>query len=261
MICRHFRNGQRLNVADLNEITVLIDRTEAEFSEVALNSWRPGLVGPPHRHEEKDQLFYIVAGEGTVEIEGHSFHVRPGALVYVPASLNHRTIVIGDEALEYLLFNFFLSEEKEGHGSFAEHIEKVKAIRKRQAESGRADVEATPQTRRQATHAPVFLKNLTKGELYDHGGNRTRLLLARSQTARCEAALVSWPVNAHGPTVISPEKEQVFFVLNGEGTIEISGEKAQVKPGQMIFVPRNAPHTIETSAKPLEYLSVSTFTL
>jgi quercetin dioxygenase-like cupin family protein len=66
MICKYYRDGIKLNVADLNEITVLIDRSETELTEVALNSWWPGLDGPPHRHEQKEQIFYVISGRGTV---------------------------------------------------------------------------------------------------------------------------------------------------------------------------------------------------
>ena len=61
MINRYRKDGQKLDVAGLNEITVLIDRTESELTEVALNEWRSGLEGPPHSHAEKDQIFYIVS--------------------------------------------------------------------------------------------------------------------------------------------------------------------------------------------------------
>jgi len=47
MICRNYHTGQKLDVAGLNEITVLIDRSETQLTEVGWNSWRKGLEGPP----------------------------------------------------------------------------------------------------------------------------------------------------------------------------------------------------------------------
>ena len=37
MINRHFKNGQKLDVAGLNQMIVLLDRSETEMTEVALN--------------------------------------------------------------------------------------------------------------------------------------------------------------------------------------------------------------------------------
>ena len=40
MIHRYYKEGQKLDVAGLNQITVLLDRTETELTEIALNEWR-----------------------------------------------------------------------------------------------------------------------------------------------------------------------------------------------------------------------------
>ena len=138
MICRHFKQGQKLNVADLNEITVLIDRSETELTEVALNSWKAGLDGPPHFHDQKEQLFFITQGNGVVKIGDAAYSAAVGDLFYVPAGVVHQTVTGDGLPLEYLLFNAFLSEDKEGHASFADHIEKVKATRKLQAQTQQA---------------------------------------------------------------------------------------------------------------------------
>ena len=129
-----------MDVAGLNQIIVLLDRSETEKTEVALNIWPPSLDGPPHKHDEKEQIFYFTSGKGKVKIGSESFNVETGNLAHLPAGVVHQTIVTGDEPLCYMLFNVFITDEKEGHASFAEHIEKVKNIRKKQAESGESAV-------------------------------------------------------------------------------------------------------------------------
>ena len=126
MLHKYYKDGQQLDVAGLNKITVLIDRSESELSEIGFNEWRPRLDGPPHKHGDKDQVFYITSGIGKVKL-GDSVHaVKEGCCVYVPAGLIHQTITTGDEPLGYILFNIFNSpESKEGHGTFAEHIENL----------------------------------------------------------------------------------------------------------------------------------------
>ncbi|MBM4144343.1 MAG: hypothetical protein FJ225_12235 [Lentisphaerae bacterium] len=61
MIHKRYDEGERLDVAGLNEITVLIDRSLTARTEVGLNSWVPGQDGPPHRHEAKEQIFFVTA--------------------------------------------------------------------------------------------------------------------------------------------------------------------------------------------------------
>jgi quercetin dioxygenase-like cupin family protein len=134
MICRRYDEGPRLDVAGLNEIVVVLDRSETARTEIGLETWRAGLVGPRHRHDQKEQVFFVTAGRGRVTVGGETRHVRRGDVIFVPAGVEHQTIAAPDEPLEYLLYNAFLSEDKEGHATFAEHIEKVKATRRDQAD-------------------------------------------------------------------------------------------------------------------------------
>jgi len=64
MLHKHFTEGQELDVAGLNKIIVLIDRSETELTEIGLNEWRPKLDGPPHKHGDKVQVFYFTSGVG-----------------------------------------------------------------------------------------------------------------------------------------------------------------------------------------------------
>lgn len=256
MIHRYYKEGQKLDVAGLNQITVLIDRTETELTEVALNEWRPGLDGPPHIHAEKDQLFYIVSGEGKIVLGEETKYVKPGCLIYVPAGMVHRSITTSDEPLGYILFNVFNSVDKEGHATFAEHIDKVKAIRKEQAERGISDVLGAERTAN--TVKPVkFYRNIMDGKKYDFGSNFTYLLLDRNETNRLEFVVVQWPPHSKGALVAHKEKEQTFYILSGEGKVTIGKETEEVVPGDIIFVPRNVAHTTEAGNNELRYLCLN----
>lgn len=134
MICRRYNEGQRLDVAGLNQIVVVIDRSETARTEVGLNTWRAGLAGPRHAHAEKEQTFLVTAGAGWVIVGQEKRRVGEGDVVFVPAGAEHQTIAADDQPLEYLLYNAFLTETREGHRTFAEHIEKVKATRRAQAD-------------------------------------------------------------------------------------------------------------------------------
>jgi uncharacterized cupin superfamily protein len=56
-------------------------------------------------------------------------------------------------------------------------------------------------------------------------------------------------------------QEEMFVILDGEGTLRVAGELLPVRTGDVIFVPPGAeyPHQlINTSDGPLRYLSIST---
>ncbi len=258
MIHRQLHEGQKLNVADLNEMNVLIDRTETELTEVALNIWRAGLVGPPHSHDQKEQAFFVTTGKGIIKAGNQTFAVKPGNLIYIPLGLEHQTIADPAEALQYVLFNIFNRNEKEGHSSFAEHIEKVKDIRRQQADSGRAQVSDAERSV-ECIRPAKYIADIDKGKKFDFGSNFTRLLLDRTETSGFEVVVVIWPAGNKGAVVAHKEKEQTFFILSGRGIITVGEEQAVVKPGDIVFVPRNTPHTTEATGVELSYLCLNSY--
>ena len=56
-------------------------------------------------------------------------------------------------------------------------------------------------------------------------------------------------------------QEEMFIVLEGEGTLRVAGEQMPIRSGDVIFIPPGPayPHQIiNTSDAPLKYLSIST---
>ncbi|MEP7156423.1 MAG: cupin domain-containing protein [Betaproteobacteria bacterium] len=57
------------------------------------------------------------------------------------------------------------------------------------------------------------------------------------------------------------EEEEMFIVLEGEGTLRVAGEMLPIREGDIMFIPPGPeyPHQIlNTSDKPLKFLSIST---
>jgi mannose-6-phosphate isomerase-like protein (cupin superfamily) len=65
-------------VADVNDYHVKIAKIEGEFI--------------PHRHEDTDELFLVLKGELTLELEDESVRLREGDLYVVPRGVEHRPI-------------------------------------------------------------------------------------------------------------------------------------------------------------------------
>lgn len=245
MINRFYKDGEKLDVAGLNEITVLIDRSETDHTEVGLNKWRPNLDGPPHKHNDKDQVFYITSGEGIVKLGKDAFEVNSGSLAYVPAGLVHQTITTSDESLCYLLFNVFNKEGKEGHLSFADHIEKVKLIRKQQAESGSAGSDGNEDQITQILPSKFFRDIKTEINSLSESGEKK--LLNENETQRFEFSLIKNNCDESGEDLYSGENEITLFIISGEGDISISKEKDNIKPGSVVFIPKQSNYSLAIS--------------
>lgn len=255
MIHRYYTEGEKLDVAGLNVVTVLIDRSETELTEIGHNCWRPRLDGPPHKHNDKDQIFYITSGVGKVKLGNEIYDVKEGNVAYVPAGLVHQTITTGDDPLCYMLYNIFNNPNKEGHQSFKDHIEKVKQIRKQQAESGKADVDGEIEL--DEIKAPKFIDNIYDAGKNEIGEVSTITLLNKNETNRCELDLVKLSIGDKVETNEAKEKEKTLFVLKGKGKITIGDETAEVKAGDVLFVSRNLPQTYFAETGELVYLSMS----
>ncbi len=252
MICRNYKEGQKLDVAGLYEVTVIIDRSETELTEIGINLWRENFKGPPHKHEKKEQVFYVIKGNRSIKVGSNTYAVEPGNIVYII----HQTITETKEPLTSFLYNAFENSNKEGHASFADHINKVKETRKAQAE--KANNEGYPLASEENTHLEKLIFSLDQNKKYDFGSNLTYLLLDRSESERVELTLVIWPEYQEGAHVTHKEIEQTFFILVGEGNVQVGEESQKVKPGDVVFIPRNTAHTTKTFSKELPYLCFNT---
>jgi len=252
MIHRNYKEGQKLDVAGLNQITVLLDRSETGLTEIGINEWK--LDGPPHKHNDKDQIFYILSGNGVIKLGDEEHEVKPGYLIYVPAGLVHQSITKGSEPLCYVLYNVFNDSQKEGHSTFAEHIEKVKKIRKQQAETGNAEVDES------GTISQIYpskvIPDIYTGVDIQSGSQVIILHLCRNETNRCELSFFRCQPGHTGERRTDHDREQTFFVINGEGDISVDNEKVKVKTGDLVFVPTGVSYRVDTEESALEYLSL-----
>jgi uncharacterized cupin superfamily protein len=105
----------------------------------------------------------------------------------------------------------------------------------------------------------VPTKRLLREPLYDSTGTR----LAQGTVAHKLGA--SFDTLAPGkrgcPYHLHHAQEEMFVVLEGEGTLRVAGELLPLRAGDVVFIPAGPeyPHQIiNTSAAPLKYLSIST---
>jgi uncharacterized cupin superfamily protein len=105
----------------------------------------------------------------------------------------------------------------------------------------------------------VPLKHDTRPPLYDSMGARlaegTAALKLGASVDTVAPGMRSCPYHFHYA------QEEMFIVLEGEGTLRVAGEMLPIRAGDVMFIPPGPdyPHQIiNTSAAPLRYLSIST---
>ena len=103
------------------------------------------------------------------------------------------------------------------------------------------------------------MDSFVRDPLYDSKGAR----LARGTAARKLGASVDVvaPGKVTCPYHLHHAQEEMFVVLEGEGTLRVAGEMLPLHTGDVVFIPAGPdyPHQIvNSSTRPLKYLSIST---
>ena len=76
---------KNLNTQEIRSIPLFAhDEFQADLVVVP-----PGRNITPHTHAQEDELFDVVEGTGTFEVDGRSFAGGPGRCVFVPAGTPH----------------------------------------------------------------------------------------------------------------------------------------------------------------------------
>lgn len=84
-------------------------RSQAQASEVFFVVLAPGEAPPMHQHDDTEQIFLILQGQGRLEIgqPSQSFTVQPGDTVRIPVSTPHRIQNEGQSPLRYFAVDCF----------------------------------------------------------------------------------------------------------------------------------------------------------
>jgi mannose-6-phosphate isomerase-like protein (cupin superfamily) len=88
------------------------------------------------------------------------------------------------------------------------------------------------------------------------------LVYDRAQARHSEVFLVGLEPGEAPPLHVHDDTEQVFYILEGRGTLTIGADRrtAPVKPGDVVHIPPATPHSIKADGgQPLRYLSVDCF--
>ena len=103
---------------------LVMDRAEAATSEVFVVVLKPGQAPPLHKHDDTEQLFYVLEGEGTLTIgqDSESYPVKTGDLVRIPPSTLHTIKAEGGRPLRYLAIDCFTAGRPDEEPTWDDHV-------------------------------------------------------------------------------------------------------------------------------------------
>ena len=103
---------------------LVVDRAESQTSEVFVVVLEPGQAPPLHQHDDTEQVFYILAGEGVLSIglEKEQHPVQPGDVVRIPPETLHSIRCKGGQPLRYLAVDCFLGGRPSGEPTWDSHV-------------------------------------------------------------------------------------------------------------------------------------------
>jgi len=106
----------------VNELVV--DRSECRTSEVFIVVLEPGEAPPLHKHDDTEQIFYVLEGSGVLAIgaEQKEMPVAPGDVVRIPVSTLHRIKAVGATPLRYVAVDCFPGGRPAAEPTWEAHV-------------------------------------------------------------------------------------------------------------------------------------------
>ncbi len=105
---------------------LVMDRSEATASEVFIVELAPGEATPAHRHDDTEQIFYVLEGRGYVEInQADVYPMHPGNVVRIPPRTVHRIQALNDQSLRYLAVDCFPDGRPDAEPTWDDHVRAV----------------------------------------------------------------------------------------------------------------------------------------
>ena len=103
---------------------LVMDRSHAGCSEVFVVVLEPGEAPPRHKHDDTEQIFYVLAGAGRLEIDDppSEHFVGAGDVVRIPVGVFHRIHCLGDSPLRYLAIDCFPGGRPHAEPTWDAHV-------------------------------------------------------------------------------------------------------------------------------------------
>jgi mannose-6-phosphate isomerase-like protein (cupin superfamily) len=79
---------------------------------VSFAKLQPSLSYEPHRHDDHEEVYYIINGTGKIKIGNEEARLRDGDIIYIPENTTHSIINDGEEMIDFLAFGGYTGKQK-----------------------------------------------------------------------------------------------------------------------------------------------------
>jgi uncharacterized cupin superfamily protein len=194
---------------------------------------------PAHVHGEAEEIFYVLSGSGLTWMDEQAYEIRAGDCIVYKNFHEAHTIRGGDDGLDVLAFGAreYLSAGELPRGRSMWSITGYIEIQDGHPWDREPElVWPEPEAER-----PSTIVNVADVEPDVRGGRRRRYLGAAAKSRwtglthiECETGVISGPPHVHSA------EEELFVVLEGEGTLELFGDEPEthaVRKGSVVARP------------------------
>jgi mannose-6-phosphate isomerase-like protein (cupin superfamily) len=104
---------------------LVMNRSEAETSEVFIVVLEPGEAPPLHVHHDTEQIFYMIKGTGVLRIGedgSQKLRVNPGDVMRIPLNTFHSVLCDGKEPIVYLSVDCFVGGRPKAEPTWESHV-------------------------------------------------------------------------------------------------------------------------------------------
>jgi uncharacterized cupin superfamily protein len=207
----------------------------------------PGRRSTPLHTESDEEIFYVLGGSGlSWQRQGDedvTFEVRSGDCLVHPAGKEAHTLVAGDDGLDVLAYGF-------GPQPAFAYFPRLEAMRVGRAiidvdgrhqwdmEGALPDPELPPPSPRPDRIVNVDELELERGDDKPPFGESWYVLGGRAGSVRAGLNIdIVWPNRQNCPLHCHSAEEELFVVLDGEGTLLLGDDEIPVRRGHVIARP------------------------
>ncbi len=100
-------NISKIPVKVINNVMyrfIFDESTGAKFLIMRIVEVPPGEKVPLHSHDDEEQAYLILEGEGIIRLGDKSYHVKAGHAVFIPMHTPHGVLNNSNKVLKYVLF-------------------------------------------------------------------------------------------------------------------------------------------------------------
>ena len=87
----------------LSKMLVTPSNAPTKYFDFRLSTYQPKGFVAKHKHDQEEQIYYMIEGEGLIELEGNRKVVRAGATIFIPSRVEHALYNTGTTNLTFLV--------------------------------------------------------------------------------------------------------------------------------------------------------------